>query len=45
MVLVNFGYNIGAAAGPFISGYIFDISGSYHNAFLIDTMCQFWALC
>jgi MFS family permease len=38
MGLVNFGYNIGAAAGPFISGYIFDISGSYQNAFLIDTM-------
>ncbi len=24
----------GAVAGPFVAGYIFDIAGSYHHAFI-----------
>ena len=34
----NFAGTIGAAAGPIIAGYIFDISGSYHLAFIICTV-------
>lgn len=33
--VIGIGYTSGAAAGPFVAGYIFDISGSYHQAFLI----------
>jgi len=29
------GFTIGAAAGPFITGYIFDVTGSYQLAFII----------
>ena len=29
------GYTIGAALGPFLAGYIFDVAGSYQTAFLI----------
>jgi len=30
----SFGYCIGAAAGPFLTGYIFDVTSSYNVAFL-----------
>ena len=33
MGVVTFGFSIGAAVGPLIAGYIFDISGSYQVAF------------
>jgi len=33
--LCGFGFTFGSALGPYITGYIFDITGSYHNAFLI----------
>ncbi len=29
-------YAIGAAVGPFMAGYIFDVTGSYQTAFLIS---------
>jgi MFS family permease len=32
--VVHVGFTIGAAAGPFITGYIFDLTGSYQSAFL-----------
>ena len=28
------GFTAGGAAGPFVTGYIYDVTGSYHNAFL-----------
>lgn len=33
--VVNFGYCIGAAVGPFVVGYIFDLTDSYRLAFLL----------
>jgi MFS family permease len=33
---VNFGFNLGATIGPFIAGYLFDITGSYQPAFIIN---------
>jgi len=33
--VVDIGFPIGAALGPFVNGYIFDITGSYQMAFLI----------
>jgi MFS family permease len=32
---IGFGYTIGAALGPLLTGYIFDLTGSYHTALLI----------
>ena len=34
---INLGFTIGAAVGPFLAGYIFDISESYKVAFLFCT--------
>jgi MFS family permease len=34
---IGFGFTIGAALGPFLTGYIFDLTGSYHIALLIWT--------
>ena len=34
--VIDFGFAIGAAVGPFLAGYIFDITGSYQVAFLIS---------
>ena len=31
----NLGWTIGAAAGPFVAGYIFDVTTSYQAAFLV----------
>ncbi len=33
--MLEIGFGIGAAIGPFIGGLIFDVDGSYHSAFLI----------
>jgi len=33
--MVSFGFTIGAAVGPFLTGYIFDVTGSYRAAFLV----------
>ena len=35
LAAVNFGFTIGGAGGPFIAGYIFDVTGSYRLAFLL----------
>ncbi len=32
--IVSFGFTIGASVGPLLSGYLFDVSGSYQTAFL-----------
>jgi MFS family permease len=33
--MMSFGFTVGSAAGPLITGYLFDLKGSYHLAFLI----------
>jgi MFS family permease len=33
--VIHIGFTIGAAVGPFVTGYIFDITGSYQTAFLV----------
>lgn len=33
--VANVGYTIGAALGPIITGYIFDVTGSYQEAFIL----------
>lgn len=33
--VVSFGYSIGSAMGPFIAGYIYDMTSNYQMAFLI----------
>jgi predicted MFS family arabinose efflux permease len=35
MGVINIGFCIGAAAGPFLAGYIFDVTSSYSMAFLV----------
>ncbi len=41
---IGFGYTLGAAAGPFLTGYLFDITQSYHLAFIICAGTSFMAL-
>jgi len=36
--MVMLGTGIGGAIGPWLGGYIFDVTGSYHNAFIISTI-------
>jgi MFS family permease len=33
--VVHLGYTVGAAVGPFVTGYIFDLTGGYQVAFLV----------
>jgi MFS family permease len=33
--IVHLGFTAGAAAGPFVTGYIFDLTGSYQTAILV----------
>jgi len=33
--IIVLGFSTGAAVGPLVTGYIHDITGSYHNAFLV----------
>jgi MFS family permease len=33
--VVHLGFTVGAAAGPFVTGYIFDLTGSYQVAFMV----------
>lgn len=33
--VLGFGFTIGAAVGPFVTGYIFDLTGGYQTAFLV----------
>ena len=35
---VSVGLYIGQAMGPVVTGYIFDVTGSYQSAFLLDTI-------
>ena len=41
---IGFGYTIGAALGPLLTGYIFDLTGSYHTALLICASASVVAL-
>ncbi len=34
--VVSIGFTIGAAAGPFLAGYVFDVTGTYQVAFLVS---------
>ena len=38
LAVVSFGYTIGASAGPLVTGYVFDVSGTYHIAFIINAI-------
>jgi MFS family permease len=42
--MVHVGFAIGAAAGPLVTGYIFDLTGSYRPAFLIGAVIGFVGL-
>jgi MFS family permease len=39
--VANFGFAMGAALGPFISGYVFDLTGSYQRAFAVCSAVGF----
>jgi len=36
--VINLGFTIGGSLGPFMAGYIFDVTGSYRVAFLISAI-------
>jgi len=38
--LLNTSYQVGVATGPFLAGYIFDVTGSYYMAFLSATIAM-----
>ena len=37
LAIAGCGFTMGAAAGPFVAGYLFDIAGNYRGAFLVCT--------
>lgn len=39
--VVCLGFRIGAAVGPIVTGYIFDLRGSYQSAFLVSAVIGF----
>jgi MFS family permease len=39
--VIGLGFTAGGAVGPVVTGYIFDVSGSYQNAFLV---CAFFGI-
>ena len=45
MGVFSAGWALGAAMGPYIGGYIFDVSGSYFNAFGAGALSLFVAAC
>jgi MFS family permease len=34
--VMDIGYTLGCALGPYIFGYIYDLAGSYHDAFILN---------
>jgi len=42
--LAGVGYTIGAASGPFLTGYIFDSTGHYRVAFMVGSAVSFLGL-
>ena len=36
--VVHVGFTVGAAAGPYITGYLYDLTGSYQSAFLTSAI-------
>ncbi len=42
--VISLGYTIGAALGPVVTGYIFDVYGSYQIAFLITGIIGFMGI-
>ena len=38
--LLEIGFGIGAAAGPVVGGYIFDVRGNYTDAFIIGMLAM-----
>ena len=42
--VANFGHTIGAALGPVASGFIFDVTGSYQEAFITCRAISFLGL-
>jgi len=41
--VLEVGFGLGAAAGPTVGGYIFDVTGSYHAAFVLWSAAMFTA--
>jgi len=44
LAIAGCGFTMGAAVGPFVVGYLFDIAGNYRGAFLVCTVISFLGL-